>query len=147
MDEDEFIDALWLQAELMNPFFGAYTFVDDPSPANFGKIFYLPGIFAATGALLYGATVPGVRPGVAHAMGSAAGYGRQLINRATMWTLQQTGRAVVQSSPVTVPAAVAATGAYYYEKEVNQRVRDAHPSGSSTPWYGPFASGFGSAVP
>ena len=45
-----------------------------------------------------------------------------------------------------VPVALSAGYAYQYEKHVNEKVRDAHESGSSTPWYGPLASGFGSVV-
>lgn len=48
-------------------------------------------------------------------------------------------------NPVIAPIAAVA-GSVAYEKTVNEFVRDVHPSGSSTPWWGPFGSGFGSVV-
>ena len=76
----------------------------------------------------------------------------QSINRAFMSAARWRNLASigVRVTPVVavaaVPAVLSAGYAYQYEKHVNEKVRQAHSSGSSTPWWGPFASGFGSVV-
>ncbi len=76
----------------------------------------------------------------------------QSITRAFMTAgrLRTIGTVAANTAPVVavaaVPLALSAGYAYQYEKHVNKKVRDAHPSGSSTPWWGPFASGLGSIV-
>ena len=51
--EDEIIDALKFQAELANPYFGAYKMVTDPSWENFARLMYWPGIATTATAMLY----------------------------------------------------------------------------------------------
>ncbi len=48
-------------------------------------------------------------------------------------------------NPIIAPV-TAVAGSVAYEKTVNEFVRDVHRSGSSTPWWGPFGSGFGTVV-
>jgi hypothetical protein len=137
-------DAVHYQLELMNPFFTVYQFGTDPTVENLAKAAYIPMVLGATGAVMYGATVSAVKPGLLHAMGSTMSWGRQGVNRASMWMLRQGGMAAVRSSPVVVPAAIAAAGAYTYEKKVNEPLRKEHSGFTS--WFGPYASGFGTVV-
>ena len=143
-DIDDNWDALHYQLELMNPFFGVYQFGTDPTVENLAKAAYLPGMFGLTGLTLY--KVLGETFGVRHAITSGMHWGRQGVNRTSMWMLRQGGMAAVRSSPVVVPAAIAVAGAVTYEKRVNESLKKAHGGAGRNVWFGPFASGFGSVV-
>jgi hypothetical protein len=139
----------------MNPFFTVYQFGTDPTVENLAKAAYIPMILGATGSVMYGATVSAVKPGLLHAMGSTMSWGRQGVNRASMWMLREGGMAAVRSSPVVVPAAIAVAGAYTYEKKVNSSLRESHGGAhhkswiegfTQGSWFGPYGSGFGSVV-
>lgn len=58
-------------------------------------------------------------------------------------------------APVAIPVAISVGGAIGYEKYVNEPLREAHDGGQTQSWlgdfmqgtwFGPYASGFGSAV-
>ncbi len=49
------------------------------------------------------------------------------------------------ASVLAVPA-ISATGSYYYERMVNNAIRNYSGGSGSNVWFGPFASGFGTAV-
>ncbi len=104
--------------------------------------------------LVYGSSIAfGGYAGVSYLTGTPMpSMAVQSINRAFMTASRWRNLASigVRAAPVVtvaaVPVVLSGAYAYQYEKHVNEPLRDAHKSGSSTPWWGPFASGFGSVV-
>ncbi len=143
--EDDLIDALILQAKLLNPYLGIYNMATDPSLENFAKMMYIPAIATGATAALYWSPFvgPAGRIGFRHAAMGVNVEVRKQINKAAWNTVRYS----VRAAPYLAPVAAAAAGAYVYEKEVNEPLRKkAHGGAASNIWFGPFASGFGTVV-
>ncbi len=135
--DDAWQEGLELQWELMNPFdFHFFDFMRTPNIDEFIKMMYKPTV-----------SYLGLRAALWFTGEQYLGF---WARQAWIW---ETRRAAAQAALPTLgkgaalvaPVVVATAGAIGYEKMVNEPLREAH-GGWDIDWFGPFASGFGTAV-
>ena len=118
------------------------------------KALYVAFLFSAGAWGVYGLTgggahnpyhlVQSMRPGLREVWASKQHIYRT-VAKGGFTAAKGAARVAPTVAIVTVPVVVAGTGAYYYEKYINEPLRGTSPATSGT-WFGPYASGFGPVV-